>query len=90
MWMSPGHAYTCTNCSKQSRLLVGIKKSVVLQGIGGSVSGTTFHLLTWFYRMRLTVAFLLFAIVAFLISFCMAWASARLSPLKEGETAKTD
>jgi hypothetical protein len=69
-------------------LLVSLKKSVVLQGIGGSISGTTFHLLTWCFRMG--IAFLLFAIAAFFISFSMAWASARLSPLKENEPPKTD
>ena len=90
MWMSPGHDYTCTNCRKQSRLRVSLKKSVVLQGIGGSISGTTFHLLVWRFRMEITFAFLLFAIAAFFISFSMAWASARLSPLKENETLKSD
>jgi len=88
MWLSVGHDYTCTNCKKASRLLVGLKKSVVLQGIGGSISGTTFHLLTWCFRMG--VAFLLFAIAAFFISFSMAWASARLSPLKEDKMSQVD
>jgi phosphate/sulfate permease len=90
MWMSPGHDYACTNCRKPSRLRVSLKKSVVLQGIGGGASGTTFHLLVWRFRMEIAVAFMLFAIAAFFISFIMAWASARLAPLKEDETPKAD
>jgi hypothetical protein len=90
MWMSPGHNYTCTSCAKRSRLRVSLKKSIVLQGIGGSASGTTFHLLTWWFKMELALAFLFFAITAFFISFGMAWASARLAPLKEEETTVAD
>lgn len=90
MWMSPGHNYTCTNCAKQSRLRVSLKKSIVLQGVGGSASGTTFHVLTWRFKMELALAFLLFAIAAFFISFGMAWASARLAPLKDEETPGAD
>jgi len=88
MWMSVGHPYTCTNCRKRSQLLVSLKKSVLLQGIGGSISGTTFHFLIW--RFRVGIAFSCFAVAAFFISFSMAWASARLTPLKEEEPPKPD
>jgi hypothetical protein len=78
VWKSLGHDYECAHCKKPSRVTVNLKKSVLLQGIGGSVSGTSFHFLIW--RFHADVAFLIFSLVSFGISFVMACASAGLTP----------